>query len=114
MTAFFPAANRHYDVRKNIKMNHNYEFHPSIPSVCLQNNKIINVVASIYSNENGLENCILLNKNKMDVEFINSNIFASPAASIYILRTIYAPVYPLLMSNIQVPGPEALLPPAQR
>ena len=46
-------------------------------------NKIINVVASIYSNENGLENCILLNKNKMVVEFINSNIFTVNQGKIY-------------------------------
>ena len=47
------------------------------------NNKIINVVASIYSNENGLENCILLNKDKMVVEFINSNIFSVNQRKIY-------------------------------
>ena len=39
------------------------------------NNKIINVVASIYAKENDLDNCILLNKDKVVVEFINSNIF---------------------------------------
>tara|TARA_B100001250_G_C19430000_1_gene627055 strand:+ start:11 stop:694 length:684 start_codon:yes stop_codon:yes gene_type:complete len=39
------------------------------------NNKIINVVASIYAKENGLNNCILLNKEKFVAEFINSNIF---------------------------------------
>ena len=39
------------------------------------NNKIINVVASIYAKENGLNNCVLLNKDKMVAEFINSNIF---------------------------------------
>ena len=47
------------------------------------NNKIINVVASIYSNENGLKNCILLNKDKMVVEFINSNIFTINQGKIY-------------------------------
>ena len=47
------------------------------------NNKIINVVASIYSKENGLENCILLNKNQMVVEFINSNIFTVNQGKIY-------------------------------
>lgn len=47
------------------------------------NNKIINVVASIYSNENGLKNCILLNKDKMVVEFINSNIFTVNQDKIY-------------------------------
>ena len=39
------------------------------------NNKIINVIASIYAKENGLNNCVLLNKDKMVAEFINSNIF---------------------------------------
>ena len=38
------------------------------------NNKIINVVASIYAKENGLNNCVLLNKDKMVTEFINSNL----------------------------------------
>ena len=47
------------------------------------NNKIINVVASIFSNENGLKNCILLNKDKMVVEFINSNIFTVNQGKIY-------------------------------
>ncbi len=47
------------------------------------NNKIINVVASIFSNENGLKNCILLNKDKMVVEFINSNIFTINQGKIY-------------------------------
>ena len=39
------------------------------------NNKIINVIASIYAKENGFNNCILLNNDKMVAEFINSNIF---------------------------------------
>ncbi len=39
------------------------------------NNKILNVIASVYANENGLDNCILLNENKQVVEAINSNIF---------------------------------------
>ena len=39
------------------------------------NNKVINVVASIYASENGFDNCILLNKDKLVAEFINSNLF---------------------------------------
>lgn len=39
------------------------------------NNKILNVIASVYASENGLDNCILLNENKQIVEAINSNIF---------------------------------------
>ena len=38
-------------------------------------NKIINVTASIFSNENGLENCLLLNDTKNVVEAIQGNIF---------------------------------------
>lgn len=39
------------------------------------NNKIINVIASVYAKENLLHNCILLNNDKMVCEFINANIF---------------------------------------
>ena len=39
------------------------------------NNKIINVIASIYAKENHLHNCILLNNDKMVCELINANIF---------------------------------------
>lgn len=39
------------------------------------NNKILNVIASIYAQENGLDNCILLNDKKNIVEAINGNIF---------------------------------------
>jgi len=39
------------------------------------NNKIINVIASIYAKENHLQNCILLNNDKMVCELINANIF---------------------------------------
>ena len=39
------------------------------------NNKIINVIASIYAKENFLDNCILLNNDKMVCEFINANLF---------------------------------------
>jgi branched-chain amino acid aminotransferase len=47
------------------------------------NNKIINVVASIYASENGFDNCILLNKDKLVSEFINSNLFIIRDEKIY-------------------------------
>ena len=47
------------------------------------NNKIINVVASIYASENGFDNCILLNKDKLVSEFINSNLFIIREGKIY-------------------------------
>jgi branched-chain amino acid aminotransferase len=39
------------------------------------NNKIINVVGSVFAEENGYKNCILLNHNKQVVELLNGNIF---------------------------------------
>ena len=47
------------------------------------NNKVINVVASIYASENGFDNCILLNKDKLVCEFINSNLFVIKEGKIY-------------------------------
>lgn len=38
-------------------------------------NKVVNVTASIYANENGLDNCILLNESKNVVEVLQGNIF---------------------------------------
>lgn len=39
------------------------------------NNRIINVLASVYAKENDYQNCILINEKKEVVEAINSNIF---------------------------------------
>jgi branched-chain amino acid aminotransferase len=39
------------------------------------NNKIINVLAAIYSKENEIDNCIILNSKKNVVEFLNGNLF---------------------------------------
>jgi branched-chain amino acid aminotransferase len=38
-------------------------------------NRLINVTASIYANENGLDNCILLNDSKNVVEALQGNVF---------------------------------------
>tara|TARA_R110002049_G_scaffold24588_15_gene87022 strand:- start:9651 stop:10484 length:834 start_codon:yes stop_codon:yes gene_type:complete len=39
------------------------------------NNRMINTLASIYANENDLDNCVLLNERKGVVEVTNGNIF---------------------------------------
>jgi branched-chain amino acid aminotransferase len=38
-------------------------------------NKIINITASIYAKENGLDNCIFLNESKNVIEVLQGNIF---------------------------------------
>lgn len=44
-------------------------------STIKSNNKLINTLASIYAEENDLDNCILLNERKGVVEVTNANIF---------------------------------------
>lgn len=39
------------------------------------NNKIINVVGSIYAKENELNNCLIMNTNKNVIEALNGNLF---------------------------------------
>ena len=39
------------------------------------NNKMINITGSIFANENGYQNCILLNDDKNVVEALNGNLF---------------------------------------
>ena len=45
-------------------------------------NKILNVTASIYADENGLDNCILLNDSKNVVEALQGNIFMLKGAKL--------------------------------
>ncbi|WP_430409189.1 aminotransferase class IV [Kordia sp.] len=39
------------------------------------NNKIINVLGSVYAKENDLDNCLLVNEDKSVVEALNGNVF---------------------------------------
>ena len=44
-------------------------------STLTTNNKIINVLGSVYAKENDLDNCLLVNEDKNVVEALNGNIF---------------------------------------
>jgi branched-chain amino acid aminotransferase len=48
---------------------------PDLLSTLKTNNKVINVLGSIYAQDNGLDNCLLLNTNKQVVEALNGNLF---------------------------------------
>lgn len=52
-----------------------YYIYSGMLSTLKTNAKILNVVASIYANENDLDNCIVLNEKKHIVEALNANIF---------------------------------------
>jgi branched-chain amino acid aminotransferase len=48
---------------------------PNLLSTLKTNNKAIHVVGSIFSKENKLQNCLLLNTEKQVVEALNGNLF---------------------------------------
>ena len=48
---------------------------PSLLSTLKSNNRLINVIGSIYAKENGLSNCLILNTDKSVVEALNANVF---------------------------------------
>lgn len=52
-----------------------YFIAPTLLSTLKTNNKAINVVGSIFANENDLDNCLLLNTDKNIVEALNGNLF---------------------------------------
>jgi len=52
-----------------------YYVYSGVLSTLKTNNKMLNVVASIFADENGLDNCILLNEKKYITEALNANIF---------------------------------------
>lgn len=52
-----------------------YYVSTSLLSTLKTNNKVLNVVGSIYAKENKLHNCFVLNTNKQVIEALNGNLF---------------------------------------
>ena len=52
-----------------------YFIAPSLISTLKTNNRIVNVLGSIFAKENDLQNCLILNTNKHVVEALNGNLF---------------------------------------
>ncbi|WP_348810627.1 aminotransferase class IV [Flavobacterium maritimum] len=72
------ALEKAYSIdQKNYEVDLYKDFYISkqLLSTLKTTNRIINVTASIFANENGLDNCILLNDNKNVVEALQGNIF---------------------------------------
>ena len=84
---YLPATNNiHFLVEANplsitlkkeyeIDLFKDYYISSGVLSTLKTNNKILNVVGSIYAKENELDNCILLNEKKQVVEALNANLF---------------------------------------
>ena len=52
-----------------------YYIAPGLLSGLKSNNKAIQVIGSVYAEENGLDNCLVLNTNKSVIEALNGNLF---------------------------------------
>ena len=63
------------EAKYEVELFKDFYINADMLSTLKTNNKIINVVGSIFANENGYDNCILLNHQKQVVEVLNANIF---------------------------------------
>ena len=68
---FFTLNNDAYEV----ELFKDFYVNPDMLSTLKSNNKVINVVGSIFASENGYQNCLLLNQEKKVVEALNGNLF---------------------------------------
>ncbi len=68
---FYLLNTAHYEV----DLFKDFYVSPSLLSTLKTNNKVINVVGSIFAKENNLQNCLLLNTDKQVIEALNGNIF---------------------------------------
>ena len=58
-----------------VELFKDFYVNPDMLSTLKTNNKLINVVGSVFAKENGYHNCLLVNNNKMVVEALNGNLF---------------------------------------
>lgn len=67
----YVIANKEYEV----DLYKDFYISKQLLSSIKSTNRIINITGSIFANENGLQNCILVNESKNVVEVLNGNIF---------------------------------------
>lgn len=67
----------HYKTKEVYKVDVFKDFYnySGLLSTIKTNNRMVNTLASIYANENDLDNCVLINEKKGVVEVTNANIF---------------------------------------
>lgn len=58
-----------------IELFKDFQVNSGLLSTIKTNNRMVNVLGSIYAKENGYQNCILINEKKEIVEALNANIF---------------------------------------
>ncbi|MEX0291561.1 MAG: aminotransferase class IV [Flavobacteriaceae bacterium] len=70
-SSFYQLASEPYEV----ELFKDFYINGDMLSNLKTNNKILNVVGSVYAAENGYDNCLLLNQTKQVVEALNANLF---------------------------------------
>lgn len=74
-----PHNNPFYTIKTNVSykvdLYKDYYMAPGLLSGLKSNNKAIQVIGSIYANENDFDNCLVLNTNKNVIEALNGNLF---------------------------------------
>ncbi len=70
-SSFYTIADEKYEVT----LFKDHYVGADLLSTIKSNNKIINILGGIFAKENGFDNCLLLNANKMVVEALNGNLF---------------------------------------
>ena len=74
-----PHVNPFYTIDTNAKyivdLYKDFFMAPGLLSGLKSNNKAIQVIGSIYAQENDLDNCLVLNTNKSVIEALNGNLF---------------------------------------
>ena len=68
---FYTLENKKYKV----ELFKDFYINPDMLSTLKTNNRILNVVGSIFAKENGYQNCLLINNLKQVVEALNGNLF---------------------------------------
>jgi branched-chain amino acid aminotransferase len=67
-----------YEIEKNdyeVDLFKDFYISKQLLSTIKSTNKLINITGSIFANENGFDNCLLLNEEKNVVEALNGNLF---------------------------------------
>jgi branched-chain amino acid aminotransferase len=73
-----PLESVHYSIEKEdyeIELYKDFHVSKQLLSTLKTNNKLLQVLGTIYAKENGYDNCLLLNEDKNIVEALQNNIF---------------------------------------
>jgi branched-chain amino acid aminotransferase len=77
------ALRYHEQENCEIELFKDFSLQSGILSTIKTNNKIINVLAGIFTVENGFDNCVLINEKKNLVEAMNANVFLVKGETVF-------------------------------